>query len=58
MNDLLTWVGVIATYCDLKDAAALKWIEAASKEKLKKVMEIYRDDTFIKLRKKTEKYAF
>lgn len=48
----------IATYLDLFDAAHFKWVEAASEEKAKKVMEMYGDDTFTKLLKKVEPYSF
>jgi len=46
------------TYSDFKDAAPLQWVEAASPEKFEKLMGIYGDDTFVKLRKKTDKYAY
>jgi len=45
------------TNVDFYDAGLLKWVEAASTEKLEKILNLYGDDTFIKLRKKTEKYA-
>lgn len=48
---------VLATNVDFFDAGLLKWIEAASPEKLEKVMNLYGDDTFTKLIKKTGKYA-
>ncbi|RDW66388.1 hypothetical protein BP6252_10023 [Coleophoma cylindrospora] len=45
------------TYQDFFDASNVKWIEAASPEKGKKLMELYGDDTFVKLMKKVEKYT-
>ncbi len=47
-----------ATYLDFYDAAHFKWVEAASEEKAKKVLEMYGDDTFTKLLKKVEPYSF
>jgi hypothetical protein len=48
---------LIATYVDFYDAAGVKWVEAASKEKYDKLMDLYGDDTFRKLMKKVEKYS-
>jgi hypothetical protein len=45
-----------ATYIDFYDAAMVRWIEAASSEKYQKLLNLYGDDTFIKLMKKVEKY--
>jgi len=46
-----------ATYVDFFDAAHVKWVEAASPEKLSKLMGLYGDDTFTKLMKKVGKYS-
>jgi hypothetical protein len=48
---------IIATYVDFYDAGHVKWIEASSKEKFEKLMDLYGDDTFRKLMKKVEKYS-
>ena len=48
---------MLATYVDFQDAGLVKWIEAASVEKAKKLMDLYEDDTFTKLMKKVEKYS-
>jgi len=48
---------LLATYVDFQDAGLVKWIEAASVEKAKKLMDLYEDDTFTKLMKKVEKYS-
>jgi len=45
------------TNVDFYDAGLLKWVEAASPEKYQKLLGLYGDDTFVKLVKKTEKYA-
>lgn len=45
-----------ATYIDFSDASNVRWVEAASKEKYQKLLNLYSDDTFIKLMKKVEKY--
>ncbi|KAF7890435.1 hypothetical protein EAF00_008750 [Botryotinia globosa] len=45
------------TYVDFFDAANVKWIAAASEEKLKKLMDLYGDDTFVKLMKKVEPWS-
>ncbi|KAE8451024.1 hypothetical protein EG329_004696 [Mollisiaceae sp. DMI_Dod_QoI] len=44
------------TYVDFFDAAHVRWLEAASHEKYEKLLDLYGDDTFIKLMKKVEKY--
>jgi len=44
------------TYIDFSDASIVRWVEAASKEKYQKLLNLYSDDTFIKLMKKVEKY--
>lgn len=48
----------IATYIDFYDAAIVKWIESASKEKLAKLVGLYGDSTFTKLMKKVDRYVF
>ncbi|RDW71831.1 hypothetical protein BP5796_07865 [Coleophoma crateriformis] len=45
------------TYQDFFDASNVKWVEASSPEKGKKLMDLYGDDTFVKLMKKVEKYT-
>ncbi|KAJ8070709.1 hypothetical protein OCU04_001080 [Sclerotinia nivalis] len=45
------------TYIDFYDAAHVKWIGAASGEKLAKLMALYEDDTFIKLMNKVEPWS-
>ncbi|KAF7914408.1 uncharacterized protein EAF01_000814 [Botrytis porri] len=45
------------TYVDFYDAANVKWIAAASEEKLEKLMDLYGDDTFVKLMKKVEPWS-
>ncbi|KAI9648174.1 hypothetical protein NHQ30_002806 [Ciborinia camelliae] len=45
------------TYIDFYDAAHVKWIRAASEEKLAKLMALYEDDTFIKLMNKVEPWS-
>ncbi|KAG4028514.1 hypothetical protein MFRU_021g01030 [Monilinia fructicola] len=45
------------TYIDFYDAAHVKWIGAASEEKLAKLMNLYEDDTFIKLMNKVEPWS-
>lgn len=45
-----------ATYIDFYDASLIHWIEAANPEKGKLVMDLYGDDTFIKLMKKVSPY--
>lgn len=47
----------VATYIDFYDAAHLKWVEASSVEKYKRLLGMYGDDTFTKLLKKVEKYT-
>ncbi|KAK6598430.1 hypothetical protein H4I95_09040 [Botrytis cinerea] len=46
-----------ATYVDFYDAANVKWVGAASEEKLQKLMDLYGDDTFVKLMKKVEPWS-
>jgi hypothetical protein len=45
-----------ATYLDFYDASQFKWIEAANAEKGKKLMNLYGDDTFVKLMNKVKDY--
>lgn len=42
---------------DFYDAAHVRWIGAASEEKLAKLMTLYEDDTFIKLMNKVEPWS-
>ncbi|TEY87480.1 hypothetical protein BOTCAL_0001g00060 [Botryotinia calthae] len=45
------------TYVDFYDAANVKWVGAASEEKLQKLMALYGDDTFVKLMRKVEPWS-
>ncbi|KAL3420580.1 glutathione s-transferase [Phlyctema vagabunda] len=45
------------TYLDFYDAGNVKWTQCASLEKYEKLMNLYGDDTFVKLMKKVEKYS-
>jgi hypothetical protein len=45
-----------ATYIDFYDASRIRWVEAANSEKGKRLMNLYGDDTFIKLVNKVKPY--
>lgn len=47
---------VAASYLDFWDAGHVKWVERSSDEKMAKLMNLYGDDTFIKLMKKVKPY--
>jgi hypothetical protein len=45
-----------ATYIDFVDASNFRWVEAANAEKGRKLLNLYGDDTFIKLMNKVKLY--
>jgi len=47
-----------ASYLDFWDAGHVKWVECSSTDKFEKLMDLYGDDTFIKLLKKVKPYEF
>ena len=47
---------IIATYIDFADASNFRWVEAANAEKGKRLVNLYDDDTFIKLMNKVKPY--
>lgn len=47
---------ILATYLDFYDAAYVKWVERSSGEKMKKLVNLWGDDTFTKLIRKVKKY--
>jgi hypothetical protein len=47
---------VAASYLDFWDAGHVKWVERSSDEKMAKLMNLYGDDTFVKLMRKVKPY--
>jgi len=45
-----------ATYIDFYDASRIRWVESANSEKGKRLINLYGDDTFIKLMNKVKPY--
>ena len=49
-------ITLIATYLDFYDASLFRWVEAANAEKGTRLMNLYGDDTFVKLMNKVKPY--
>lgn len=56
MKNIVLILFSTATYLDFYDASLVKWIEAANAEKGKRLMNLYGDDTFVKLMNKVKDY--